>query len=182
MLYGVNHFHFSNLSELKIFLDRIGSMRPYLRYINIGHHNFQNRKARGAFSALKDASDLRELTFKYKALRLEPSLLYTGAVEIDIFVRSVKPLLKRLQRSRTGTTIPSNVLDIIKIGWQRCHRCMDTAPAFPEADGDCAHGIGHVFFGMRQYHLLCRNADAYCTMLEEKLRKLVAKELGIEAS
>ena len=57
---------------------------------------------------------------------------------------------------------------------------METAPAFPEADGDCAHGIGHVFFGMRQYHLLCKNADEYYTMLEGKLRKLFAKELGIE--
>ena len=155
-------------------------MRRYLRYINIGDHNFQRRKAQGAFSALKYASDLRELTFQHEALRLAPSL-YSGAIEIDIFVRSVKPLLKTLQRSRTGTGIPSNVLDIIKIGWERCNRCIDTAPAFPDSDGDCVHGIGYVFFGMRQYHVVCKNAGAYCTTLEEKLRKLFAKELDIEA-
>jgi hypothetical protein len=34
---------------------------------------------------------------------------------------------------------------------------------------------------MKHYHVLCKNAGAYCTMLEEKLRKLFAKELNIAA-
>jgi hypothetical protein len=56
--YGNNKFSFPKITDLKYFLEHIGSMRRFLRHIFIDRLGYQNTRARQAFKMLKDATDL----------------------------------------------------------------------------------------------------------------------------
>ena len=184
MMYSNNEFRFNGgLSDLKVFLDRIGSMRAYVRHIHIGKHGYQRTKATPAFHSLKGATDLRTLSFHHTSVSEQYSRWdYRRTVHTEGLAYTIGPLLKALRRARTGPS-SKDLLEIVKFEWDRCTTCAPLAPAFPENDDACLNGrvpSSSFWGGSVRSKVKCKDAAAHCKALEEKVRGLLKKELGIK--
>lgn len=180
ILYGSNHFHFHGLGELKVFIDRIGSMRKYLRHIHIGPQGFHRNKAQVVFRTLRDATDLRSFTLDHSNICQEKTPHYMHTTTSWYLTAFMEPMLRAILIAHRKSEPTINVLDIVKIGWARCHKCKETAPAFPESDDGCSKANRHPYFASRDCATLCKNCEAHCKELDDKIRKLFASKLHIE--
>lgn len=180
ILYGTNHFSFNGFGTLQIFLDRIGSMRKYLRFIRMDTSGFQRSKVRTSLNMLKDATDLRMLSFDHENLCLDKVPYYFHKVTLTTFTYFVRPFLKALHRARLGSNNEMSVLDVIKIEWERCIKCKESAPDFP-VDVECRRtNTRPSFWANNECHVVCKDLEAHCKEVEQKCRKAFAKELNIK--
>ena len=103
LLYSNNEFRFSCLGDMKVFLDRIGSMRPHVRHISIDENGYQRTKARSAFHSLKDASNLRTFSFHHSNLQKPHNWFARKSVAPEIFVLQIDTLLKCLRKAHQNS-------------------------------------------------------------------------------
>lgn len=174
-IYG-NHFEFRGLGELKIFLDRIGSMRSYLRHIHIGRSGYQRSKARTTFAALRDATDLRRFAFDHSTICQDdvPRYHYIPEVSIGEFLSDSHPMFLSLKKAHERSRGTVSLLDMVKIEWESCHVCAQSAPGFPEKDSDCQNRSNI------RCAVICKDSAEHCQQVEAKVRAALAKYLGIK--
>ena len=175
VMYGNNHFHFRTLSELKVFLDSVGSMRQYLRNIEFGEESYVKSRARPVSNSLRDAINLQSLTFHHADVCKEDGPQRYSAASPTQFVSDSKGLFKSLHKVPRDPTLPYNVLDLLKIKFTKCYRCRREHPENHPYDQGCS-----ATWRSASCTVLCKDADAHCKEVEAKLRGMVAKELGIE--
>ena len=181
ILYGNNHFQFRNLSEMKIFLDRIGSMRQYLRQIELGSNGFNHTKVRPVFNALKDATDLRMFTIDHSNVCMHYYRRYLQGTDLQGFAYSCRALLLVLHRAHKSSGKDFNVLDIVKIADQgeKCHKCNPLSPNFTKDENDCTKSLNGIYYSVH-CKTRCKDLGTHSEEIQKKLRSLIAKQLGIK--
>ncbi|KAK4505229.1 hypothetical protein PRZ48_003192 [Zasmidium cellare] len=168
--YGKPQFSFNCLSDLKNFLDDIGSMSQFLGHIGFHHHFYHRTVATSTFHRLKDAKRLRSLTFLHLTVceqaRSDHKLTTASQLAADL-----RPLFKVLQRAQKSSDSPINVLDILKLG-EEAYRtiCKDGKDG---KDCDCGKGWYNC-------PTKCQFKEKHIEEAQARVRKALAKELGLE--
>ena len=182
VLYGNNHFHVHGLSDLKIFLDTIGTMRHYLRYLHIGKNGWWRSKARTAFHPLKDVAELRILSFDHGDVDVDTSVTgywtsrYTTSPAGLVY--QLSPLLASLKKLHAAKGNASAVLELIKIDWDKCGRCKEAASQFA-VDDKCIGSAASVWTN-NGCKVKCKDAAEHCKEVENTIRTKVAELLDIK--
>ena len=84
--------------------------------------------------------------------------------------------MKILQKAQKDSDSPIDVLDIVKVVWERCNLCRAATPNFSE-DCQAAHGAAH---GYGRCRIKCAKLEEHREEMENKMRVWIAKQLGIE--
>jgi hypothetical protein len=176
ILYGNNHFRFFDFGDVKIFLDRIGSMRRYLRHIYIDDNGYRRNRANSIFWSLRDATDLRTLSLHHANICLEygSRRRYDWRTSIEHFAIQGSGMLAHLKRSYEESGCELSVLDVLRVEFKRCETCVsgfnDTA---------CRYIIDRPWPLWSGCKLPCSKLAKHCLETEIKLRKRFAERLKI---
>ena len=155
-------------------------MRAYLRHIHIAHWGYPRTKGRTTFHSLKECTDLRTLSFYHSNVCSERAPYYYPQVSPQIFAMQASTMLKVLQRAHRASKTGVNILDIVKVEWERCSGCKSHEPDFAQGD-DCTNGPPRWLMNIGgRCFTKCEDAAAHCEEIEQKIRGLIAKQLGIE--
>ena len=174
LVYASNRSQFSHLFDLKIFVQRVGTMRSHIRHITItGHWAFYKTNARSAFFSLRDATGLRSLTFNHIMICGDTKNHLADGLPPSEFAEHIKTMIRALHKAHKQNADGFNVLDIIKVDWVRCICCRSFAPNFVSAaDDDMCMSC---FCSVK-----CRNLAQHCKKVEAEIRKLIAEQLRIK--
>jgi hypothetical protein len=181
VLYGDNHFQLDDFADMKIFLEVIGSMRPYLHHIHVDSNGYWYFKARSTLNLLRDVKDLRTLTFDHadicESLRsVWSSRYFTTPTRL---AGLLFPAFRAINKAQHESGSSINVLDIVKIKWFRCTKCYDLDPAFAN-DDDCVAPQFTLSSGRSDCKIKCKDLAAHSAGVEAKVRKELARYLDIK--
>jgi hypothetical protein len=180
VLYGNNSFRFHELGDLRIFLDRIGSMRPYVRHLYINSHGWYRSKAKNAFRLLKDATQLRTLTFNHSDVCAQGIHYYLRYITTpERLVDSLYTPFRALQKAHTESGSTINVLDILNLYWKRCVQCEAAKPDFA-TEGECKGAPCRYPWMDNACKVKCKDAEKHCEEVQKKIRGLVARDMGVK--
>ncbi|KAK3722034.1 hypothetical protein LTR37_002850 [Vermiconidia calcicola] len=175
VLYGNNSFYAFDFSSLLLFLESIGSMRQYLRHLLVGNQGYMVSKVRPVLNKLKDAADLRSFSLDHTNVCGESYRSYTGTVSPDRFVRDATPMLKAINKSQKDSDSGFTVLDIVTLSSKLCPLCDPHGQSY-QADADKCFDDNR-WSGCQ---VKCKDLAEHCQEVEAKLRKLVAKTVGMK--
>lgn len=168
--YGNNAFRFNDMSDLKLWLEGVGTMRKLIRHIKLVD-GYMSTKYRAIYNKLKEAKDLRSLTFTHTTIcRGEKSERGEVAPSKQRLVHHMKPLLTALHKLQKAGERQADVLDLIRINGtkRRCWQCQKDSDPSPEC------------VGCGSCHVLCKDFETHNETLTADIRELVAKQLGIK--
>ncbi len=181
ILYGNNYYHFNDFSDLRVFLNTIGSMRKYLRDIHIEAHGWERHKVRTTLESLSQATNLRTLSINH---------LNVCHTTVDYWIRWVTTpkgaatdlyyhLVRSLKDAQVEKDDDHNILDLIKIRWTRCPTCKKTAPGFADGETTCERTM-YTRYGLPGCKTQCKNGAQHCRSVQAKIRKELARLLKID--
>jgi hypothetical protein len=171
VLYGNNDFRFDDFADMKIFLDNIGSMRPFLCHLFVDSNGYWRSKARATLYLLKDAIELRTLSLHHRDVcAREQAMWYVYySTTPERLASMLSTPLRALKKSHEESGSSIDVTDIVKIEWTRCSKCLELESGFA-ADADC---IGPSPFASSDCKVKCKDHEAHCREIEKKVRKAV---------
>lgn len=173
-MYGANTFTFDTLADMKLFLESIGDMRRYIRYVMLFNNGYTSTHARSTFHLLQDATDLRSFIIDHgnicSAVPKVRGTAYHRVTPVQL-VNDCKNLLILLHKAHAARGSPLGVLDVISIHDKeqreyQCYFCKLLQPMFCQR----AHVCG----------VTSAEARKHCDKLIADVRTLVAKAVGIE--
>ncbi|KAK1807760.1 hypothetical protein LTR12_017892 [Friedmanniomyces endolithicus] len=159
-----NTFNFESTKAMLLFLETIGSMRPYLRHLRLeGVHAYDDRVRRAIFGLLESAKDLRTIYLPLAMMR-KPSDRELPVVMASLIADSRTLLDTRLAARRAGAkeVDPINLFEVDHTGVM--------TPARPDL---CRTETA------RDWETPCLGIEAQCLAMTTRLRGEVARELGM---
>lgn len=171
--YGDNRFDFHDLADLKVFLDHIDGMRPYVRHIHIeSAWAFPHNNSRAALRLLKDATALHTLSFLHINVCQDSSQRWQNVTSPQKLVSDCAMALRALYRAHKGSKSEIDVRNIIKVVFERCRECNRTAPDYAN---NCVYDDNDYRCGTA-----CKDGDRHCQEVEAKIYNLITQELKIK--
>lgn len=181
VLYGDNKFSFDDLADMKVFLDTIGSMRPYLRSLQVDHNGYWRSKARSTFALIKDATNLRSLTLYHADVCSTSASWYARYYTSPERLAGVMYYaLSNLRKAHKATESNISILDIVKVNWSRCGKCEEVKPAFAPDDKCLTNNDGPFWGRNDSCKIKCKDAAEHCKKVEKQIRKAIAKMFNID--
>lgn len=168
-IYGSNTFAFDDLKDTRLFLETIGSNRKHLRRLSLDGtaNSYTAKDAKPMFKLLKHAKGLRSITFYHN------TLCRTGYnhATIEKLVEDAEVLLQSLYISQMKAHGSTNVLDLFKVtaSADKCYECEKARGRACGRSGASKCGIDS-----------CDEMPAHHAELCERIRKLIAQELGMD--
>lgn len=168
--YGLNTFTFFGTKDLTQFLKTIGGNAKHLRQIVVDEQFGYSCKRPDTMAALRllaVATGLRSLTLSHDIVCKYPSR------ETDL-IKDCWQMLRAIHKFHKATDIPRDVRDLIKIdhskilNFSTCYGCMGLGPSFPCTHPACMRARPRP------------NQKVHCRVMNESIRALVAKAVGIE--
>ena len=134
---------------------------------------------------MKGLTDLRTISFSHDNVCLERAIRYSRSTSPGDLSYDVAPMLRALRKAHFKSGSGVNVLDLIKVEWERCSTCSACAPDFPPKDEDCKStgkaAYPYMFWGSTHHcKVTCKDAAAHCKEVEAKIRKHIAERLRIK--
>lgn len=173
--YGANRFEFLASAELKCFLDSIKSMRSYLKHLKIEESYFQVTAARSILYSLRDANALRSLAIPHTWFCQYAGNRYYNrryTVTVEDFVNLAARRLKAWHKAGKSANNTIDALTVLRVSYSKgtCYECRVIA-----TDGSACRGTGVC-------EVKCKEHEAHCEKLTEKLRAVVARSLGVRTA
>lgn len=179
VIYSDRYFRFIDTRVFKIWLNSIGDMRRLVRHVHVGDDGYGgwHRTSAGCVvTKLKDATDLRSFSIIHSNICGNGGRYMRWRTHTSNFAYQISRIWAR---NKDKIANPADLLDIIKVKWERCKVCAPLAPAFPETESTCRNIDGPHWLSP-PCATSCEKAAKHCLKVQRELRKLVAKELHIE--
>ena len=176
VIYGDNTFAFEKLSEMGVFINRIGVMSKHVKHLAVvGYEAYTQGKGRAIFNQLSSATNLRDLGINYRAFcKVRGHLQTGGRVSIQKFVEDARPSLRKLEKQVSARNKDEghdeNVLNIVRpTSGEKCRYCSRDAT-----------NLG--CFDARRDFPSCKSQEeaAFMDGVGHDLRDAIAKELRIK--
>ncbi|KAK0961134.1 hypothetical protein LTR91_005992 [Friedmanniomyces endolithicus] len=165
-----NTFDFESTKAMHLFLETIGSMRPYLRSLRLtGVHAYDDRVRRAIFGLLESAKDLRTIYLPLAMMR-KPSDRELPVVMASLIADS-RTLLDTRRAARRAGAKEVDPISLFEIDNTRlmCYQCC-RKPARPEL---CRTETA------RDWDIPCLRIEAHCLAMTARLQSEVARALGM---
>ena len=160
--YGKNIFEFRNTSDMRIFLETIGSMRKFLTHLSLPDTcGWTFGLGRKTFDLLSDATSLRSLAIDHSMITEGPS----WALSLPILIRSIRPFIKELHKAHKVDKTTGSVLNIIDVTWSKCLKCQNSRKCDNVRFGRC---------------MKCKYAANQCRDLNAEIQAALARSLRIK--
>lgn len=179
ILYGNNHFRFIDLADLKIFLERIGSMRKYLCHIHIDQNSYWYSKGRVTLSLLASATDLRSLHIDHGDICSNDNVNRWGAryyTSPNKLAYLLSHPLRTVRTANESKGSPRDVLSILKIDYTKCAKCRESPHEFSE---ECI-GLTGSAYSYEDCKVKCKDGVEHCKKIEEKFRARMVEFFGFK--
>lgn len=163
MAYGTNKFWPRTMRDADIWLSAIGSMRRYIRHIELPHESHRSSRAAAVFRRLQDATDLRDLFIKHSAVCLTCRNARNRISSVQEITTHVEPLLKKMLRqsghAENKDDYIRSLCGVVKIeelkSKPECYSCNIGRPA------DCLY--------FSKCGTVCKESMAHCEVLEDEI-------------
>lgn len=172
IVYGKNCFTFWDLGDADLFLERIGSMRRFVRHVKNSTDGYRATHIRSVFKQLEDASDLRSIRFYHTTLCPDTYNWYRGTTP-ELMAQLAAPLLYAVARKavKQNRELSVDVRDIIRVlqtpeEHTECYQCG------AGREDKCNHWGG--------CRVKCADRGAHREELQQRVRSAVAKALKMD--
>lgn len=174
VIYGNNSFEFYDMSAMQIFLEDAGSMRKHLRYIALDSYGYKPLKARSVFNMLRDAKDLQAIALSHRDVCHAPLAGGHGYTpRVNAIAADCTPMMAGLlhAQKKKKNSDAAQVLDILQVYTDPTEMC-----------GNCKQGNANLCSWRKVgCKTKCVDVDEdHFAEVQDSLRKIVAKKLGLE--
>lgn len=126
--YGSKRFGFRKYSDARLFLDRIGSMRRFLREIELPDQIRSVSTTQLFFKQLRDATNLQSIIVRHRDVCNKDRYSPSSSRNPKILAATMKPLLKALQKcdralEARGKTPERDLLSLVEVEHEDDHLC-----------------------------------------------------------
>lgn len=183
LLYGETRFEFGNWSDAHLCLDTVGSMRRFVRHVDLlGPRDRGFGKAPTTLRKLGDATDLQTLRLRHNQICSDKRGGWRW-LSIEELVRIASPLLRVLHKKFSAADPPRSALDVIEVRSDlermggKCVHCGGKGHCYM-----CRQKVEHVkkCLHFEKCKVTCDGHEAHCEELAGQIRAAIAKELKIE--